>query len=69
MAKQRYKFETNLTLKRTHRKMMKQFEVRDVSASNTKDRRIWIFFTVRCSEEELRLKNHFTKIGIELQKV
>lgn len=69
MAKQRYKFESSLELKKVHKNMMQNnFEVKNVSIAKTKDNTQWVFFTVRSSKEEEKIQNHFNKIGIKLIK-
>ena len=68
MSKVRYKFKTSSVLKKTHNKMLKSFDVKNVSTSNKKGE-CFMYFTVRDINEEQRINDHFDKIRLKLETV
>jgi hypothetical protein len=68
--KPRFKFKSDLLLKRAHKKMLNNFEtIIKVSDNKSRNGDLTIFFSVKNSDEEIYIKSHFNKIGIKLEQV
>lgn len=69
MPKKRYKLITNYKLKRTHKKMVNQFDVRQVSTGKLKNQTELIYFSVKEEKEQVRLEKFLNEIGVSYEEI
>ena len=68
-SKTRYKVETSYALKKAYLRMVRNFNVSQVSSNRRKDGSYVIYFAVKDSSEEVKMKEFFDNRGIELEKL
>ncbi len=67
--KVRYKLATNYKLKKTHKKMVNNFEVRQVSTAKLKNNAEFIYFSVKEAEEQERIEKFLNGLGIKYERI